>query len=82
MKLMNNPLMKKHFPNAKFVESENIDIEDDMIELDETYSIQIFEFEAGFGKYSLVKENDDETFSSFDFQYFNSAVYLAVELAK
>ena len=31
MKLMNNPLLKEHFPNAKFIESENIDIEDDEI---------------------------------------------------
>ena len=76
MKLMNNPLLKEHFPNAKFIESENIDIEDDMIELDETYSIQIFTFERG---YSLGWEIDDNTFSSIDFKTFTSAVNKAVE---
>ena len=76
MKLMNNPLLKEHFPNAKFIESENIDIEDDEIELNETYSIQIFEDGCG---YSLGWEIDDDTFSSIDFKTFTLAVNKAVE---
>ena len=77
MKLMNNPLLKEHFPNAKFIESENIDIEDDMIELDETFHIQIFTFGQG---YSLIWEIDNNTFSGIDFQTFTLAVNKAIEL--
>ena len=76
---MNNPLLKEHFPNAKFIESENIDIEDDMIELDETFHIQIFTFGHG---YSLNWENNNNTFSSIDFQTFTSVVNKAIELTR
>ena len=69
--------MKKHFPNAKFIESADIELEDNMVELDETYSVQIFTFERG---YSLGWENDNGSFSSIDFKTFNSAVNKAIEL--
>ena len=73
---MNNPLLKEHFPNAKFIESENIDIVDDMIELDKKFHIQIFEYGDG---YALGWDNDNNLYSC-DFKTFNSAVKKASEL--
>jgi len=52
----------KYFPNAKYIESENLEFEDDYIQLNDDYHIQICFFGGGF---ALWKENKDETFTTY-----------------
>ena len=72
-----NPLLKTHYPNAKFIESEDIEFEDHMIQLTNSLSIQLCFFSQD---YCLSKENNDgETFTLSIFNDFNSALNQAIK---
>jgi hypothetical protein len=73
---LNNPLLLKNFPNAKFVESEDIELEDHMIVLNAKLSIQLCFYSQD---YCLTKDNDDDTFSNWEFNDFNSAINQSIK---